>query len=237
MSATPGAARGDNPCGKSRKLPEVPGMRDSMSHHKVFQGRWMVLLALAGLGVAGCSKPPAAEIEVADAAITAAVGAGAEEYAAGSLGSVRDLRAQLDSELALQGGKSSLTRSYDHALELATQVTTAANAAASEAAASKEAVRQETTALLEQVRVALTEVQGMLAAAPRGKGTAMDLAALQADLDAASTSLLESETALEEGRYLEAKTKVVAVQHAAQSVKTAIETATQAQVVRRSPGS
>jgi hypothetical protein len=211
-------------------------MRDSMSSQHVLQGRWMVLLALAGLGVAGCSKPPSAEIGAADAAITAAVSAGAEEYAAASLGSVRDLRAQLESELALQGGKFSLTRSYDHALELATEVTTAANSAASEATTSKEAVRQETTALLEQVRLALNEVQGMLATAPMGKGTAMDVAALQADLDAARTSLTESETALAEGRYLEAKTKVVAVQSAAQSVRTAIETARQAQTIRRSPG-
>lgn len=208
-----------------------------MSNQRIPQSMWLVVLAVAGLGVAGCSKPPSAEIDMADAALAAAATAGAEEYAPGAIGSVRDLRAQLDAELELQATKSSFTRSYDHALELANQVKAGSDAAASEAATAKETVRQETAVLLEEVKVALDEVQGMLATAPRGKGSAMDLAALQSDLDGAKASLLEGETALTEGRFLEAKTKVLAVQSVAQSVRTAIESATLAQTTRRSTGS
>lgn len=182
--------------------------------------------------LSACSKPPAAEIESADAALTAAVAAGAEEYAPASLGSVRDLRAQLDAELALQSEKFALTRSYGHATELAAQILTASEEASAETARVKEEVRTETTALLAEVKVALAEVQDMLKTAPRGKGSATDLAALQSDLDSASVNLVEGETALNEGRYLEAKAKVLAVQSGAQAVRSAIEAAVRARTGR-----
>lgn len=189
------------------------------------RGRVVLALGLSGMVLSGCSKPPAAQIEAADAALAAAVADGAEQYATASLGSVRDLRAQLDAELALQSEKFALTRSYDHAQELATQIATAAGEASAETARVKEEVRTETTALLSEVKVALAEVQEMLRTAPRGKGSAMDLAALQADLDSASATLVEGETALNEGRYMDAKAKVLAVQSGTQAVRTAIESA------------
>lgn len=197
--------------------------------------RWQVvpILAVAGLFVSGCAKVPNDEIEAANAAMGNAMQAGAEEYALEAVGSMRDLRAELDTELAVQSEKWAMTRSYDRARELAFQVTTAAEAAGADAAAAKEAVRQETSVLLEEVKVALQEVQTMLASAPTGKGTAADLAALGADLDSAVVTLGEGEAAFAEGRYLEAKTKVLAVQAGAQSVRTAIEAALQARNTRR----
>lgn len=190
-------------------------------------------LVIAGILVSGCSKPPSAEIEAADAAIQTAMQAGALEYAPESVGPMTDLRSELEAELAVQAEKWAPTRSYDLALDLSLQVKAAAERANSDAVETKETVRMETATLLEEVKIALQDVQTMLASAPTGKGTAADLAALNADLTSAAATLGEGEAAFAEGRYLEAKTKVLAVQAGTQSVKAAIEAATQARGTRR----
>jgi len=207
-------------------------MDEMMYMQRVSRGTAIVSLALVGVALTACAKAPSAELESAEAAISTAVTSGAEEYATASLAAVRDLKAELDTELGIQSQKFALTRSYDHAQELAVQMKAEADAAAAEAVEAKEVVRQETTALLTEVKVALEDVQGMLASAPKGKGTAADLAALQGDLDSAKATLAEGETAFTEGRYLEAKTKIMAVQSGTLSVKTAIETAIQARTNR-----
>jgi hypothetical protein len=195
-------------------------------------GRAVVALAFVGIAVSGCAKAPTAEIEAADAALTAAVTAESEDYAPATLASVRDLRAQLEAELTLQSEKFALTRNYDHALELANQVKTGAEQAATEAASTKEVVRQETAVLVETVKTALQEAQTMLTRAPRGKGSAMDLAALQGDLDTAAVAITEGEAAFAEGKFAQAKSKFEAAQAGIDSVKTAIETAIQARTIR-----
>ncbi|MCJ7628899.1 MAG: hypothetical protein MUO50_10990 [Longimicrobiales bacterium] len=192
---------------------------------QVTRGRTVLTLALTGLVLSGCSKAPAAEIEAADAAIAATMAAGAEEYAPASWGSVNDLRAQLDAELAIQSEKFALTRSYDHAQDLAMQVKAASEEAASETAMKREEVRQQTATLLAEVKLALVEVQGMLTTAPRGKGSAADLAALKADLDTAAAALAEGETAMGEERYMDAQAKVLAAQSGVEAVKSAIQMA------------
>ena len=189
------------------------------------KGRTLIVLGVSGLVLCACSKAPTTEIAAADSAMALAVEAGVEEYAPVAYGSAQDLRAQLDAELGIQSEKFALTRSYDHALELANQIKTAADEAAGETALRKEEVRVETTVLLAEVKVALADVQTMHATAPRGKGSAMDLAALKADLDSAAVVLAEGETALNEGRFLEAQTKVLAAQSGALSVRSAIEAA------------
>lgn len=207
-------------------------MDEMMYMQRVSRGTAIVSLALVGVALSACGKAPTAELESAEAAIATAVTSGAEEYATASLAAVHDLKAQLDTELGIQSQKFALTRSYDHAQELAVQMKAEADAAAAEAVEAKEVVRQETTVLLTEVKVALEDVQAMLASAPTGKGTAADLAALQGDLDSAKATLAEGETAFTEGRYLEAKTKIMAVQSGTLSVKTAIETAVQARAGR-----
>lgn len=196
----------------------------------------LTALALVGIVASGCAKPPTVEIEAADAAIGSAMNAEAQEYAPEALGPVTDLRAQLDAELALQNEKWAVTRSYDRALELANQVRAAADETATAAAVAKETVRNETTILLAEVRVALEDVGTLLTNAPRGKGTATDLAALRADLDSAALILGESEVALGEGKYLVAKTKLLSVQSGVEGVRAAIEAAVQARGAARGTG-
>ena len=73
------------------------------------------LVALAAtLALTACSKPPAEAIDAAEASQQAAVAAGADEYAPEAMNAVAEAKAALDAELAAQGEKMSLTRSYKH---------------------------------------------------------------------------------------------------------------------------
>jgi hypothetical protein len=135
--------------------------------------------------------------------------------------------------MAIQSEKFALTRSYDNAMELATQVKAASDQAASETAIKKEEVRLQTMALFADVRLALADVQQMLTTAPRGKGSAMDLAALQADMDSAVATFAEGEAAISEGRYMDANAKGLAAQSGADGVRSAIQAAIQGQVIKR----
>jgi hypothetical protein len=196
-----------------------------MRSQHVSKGAAVMSLALAGMVLSGCSKPPSADLEAATAALASATAAEAQEYAQASFAGIEDLQAQLDSELKIQSEKSAFTRSYDHAKELATEIKANADAVAMEAVQAKESVHMETTALLQEVKLSMEEVQTMLTTAPKGKGSAMDLAALQGDLDTAKATLAEGEAEFNNGKYMVAKTKILAAQSGAQTVKSAIETA------------
>jgi hypothetical protein len=200
-------------------------VRKRESEMSTSRSRAIVTIGLFGMAVSGCAQPPATEVQAADDALASAIASGAEEYASASLASAQDLRAELDAEMAIQAEKFALTRSYDRATELADQARGAAEVAASETVRVKEEVRVETVGLMSEVKVALADVQEMLRTAPRGKGSAMDLVALQADLDSVSKTLSEGEVALNEGRYMEAKAKVMAGRSGTEGVRAAIESA------------
>lgn len=192
--------------------------------------RASVLALAAVVTLAGCAKPPADAITAAEAAQQAAVAAGAEEYAPEALNAVAEAKAALDAELAAQAEKSSFTRSYDRAAELVAAYQAAADQATSAAATAKQQAEQEATAFITEGRASLDEVTTLLASAPRGKGSAADLAAMQADLEGAGLALTEAETALTAGSFLEARTKAASARDVIQRVRDAV---TQAQTARR----
>jgi hypothetical protein len=110
-------------------------------------------------------------------------------------------------------------RDYEEATRLATEAQAAAERAAADAEAGKAQVRRETEALVAQVRAIVDEASTMLATAPRGKGSEVDLAVLQADIAAAGALLPEVEQSLAAGRYLEAKSRAESALATAQGVK------------------
>lgn len=181
------------------------------------------LLAMAALvSVAACAKPPQEAIDMAMQAQTAASAAGADQYAPESMNAVLEAKAALDAELAAQSEKMSLTRSYDHAEELVAAYKAAADQAASQAAAAKEQAKQEAATLITDGRLALDEVTTILASAPRGKGSAADLAALKTDLESAGMTLVEAEAALTSEMYLDARAKAASAREVIDRVKAAV---------------
>ncbi len=78
----------------------------------------------------------------------------------------------------------------------------------------------------------MNETAEALAVAPAGKGAAMDIAALRADLHTASQTLQEAQQMFDAGRYKEAGAKATGAVAAIESVKGAIESAQQARTRR-----
>lgn len=191
--------------------------------------RNIYLLGAVALAVmsAACAKPPQAQIDAANAALTNATGAGASEYAPEAYSAARDAQAKLDAELKAQEGKFALTRSYTEVTTLVTAATEAAEKAASEATQRKQAAQTEASTLIADARTAIEGAETALTSAPKGKGSQADLAALQSDLTAAKSALGEAETALSGQHYLDAKAKAEASKERAGSVKSAVDQAIQ----------
>jgi hypothetical protein len=187
--------------------------------------RFGVLALVLGLSVmaVGCGAPPTADIDAAKAAVTAATTAGAGDYASASLKAAEDAQAALDAELKAQEGK--WFKSYDTAKKLATDLKTAGETAAADAAAGKEKAKTDATQAIADAKAALTEAEGLLAKAPKGKGSAADIAAMKTDLAAAATAVTEGEAALGNGSFLVALAKADSAKKAAATVKEAVEMA------------
>jgi len=191
-------------------------------------------LILVGLAmVMGCAKPPQAEIDAAKAAIQAAVDAGAGEYAAASLRDAQNAVASLDAEVQAQTKKFALMRSYKQAATLAATAKAAGEKAKVDAEAGKAQAKADAEALLAQAKTALEEATAALKAAPKGKGTDMDIKAMENDLMTVGSQIAEGEAAHVAGKYLESKAKFEAALNASNNVKNMVEQAKAAKAAAR----
>ncbi len=95
---------------------------------------WVVVLALA-LVFLGCAKPPEAEKQAADAAMKAAVTAGAEQYAATDLGAARTILATAETQMK--------EKNYKEAKQAYLDAKAAFDKAATAVAAGKQAAAAE----------------------------------------------------------------------------------------------
>lgn len=194
---------------------------------KSFRG----VVAVLGVAVfAACAEPPAEAIDAAHRAEQAATDMGAAQYAPAAFDRVAQTRAALDAELTAQSERMAIRRSYKQAEQLATQLKGVSDEAAQAAQAEKDRIRTETTALIQESRMAADSVNARLQVAPVGKGSSADLAALRSDLSGAQQSLTEAESMLASERYLEAREKATAARMLIDQVKAALD---QAQQMRR----
>lgn len=195
---------------------------------------WIVCaMVVAALFATGCSKAPQADIDAAKAAMEQAALAEADVYAAGQYAAAEDAMKRLEAELTLQEEKSSLFRRYGTATELATEVKTASAAAAEAAVTGKEQVQAEAMDTIASTRELLTEVQGILAKAPTGKGTQADLAAMKADLEGVQIALDEADAAFAAGAYMDAQTGATAARDVLEQVQADIAAAIEARRAAR----
>jgi hypothetical protein len=184
---------------------------------------YALVLALAFF--VGCAKPPTQAIEEARMAMENAKTAQAAEYAPRSLANAENANSQLQAELKVQEEKFALFRSYKKATELTAAAKAAAEQAAKDAEVAKEQARKESEALIAQVKTAIEETKTLLATAPRGKGSAMDIKAFEADLAATETSVAEAERIHGEGAYLRSKAKAQAALQSVNNIKSTITSA------------
>jgi len=214
-----------------RRVPRIvfPSLLDKerarMNRNSYAMGLAATLMVVAAVG---CADVPTDKIDEARQALDAARTAEAATYATGEMAQAEDAAKRLDAELALQKDKFALFRSYDTAEQLAAEVRETSQAATDAATEGKEQAKDEAMAEITQARTMLAEVRAMMANAPRGKGTALDLAALNSDLTAAEAALNEVDASFGSGRYLDAETGASAARESIEKVREAVTAAVQA---------
>ncbi len=184
-----------------------------------------VVAILAMAAFAACARIPTAEIEKADSALASAKDADAAVYAPEAWNEAQDADARLRAELDAQAQASALSRSYTMATSLAEETRSAAEMAASEATSGKEKARTEASALISESETLLASLKERFDKAPKGKGTAVDLAALRSDAGSVEAELAAAKQALEEGRFMDARDKAASSRQRLESIKTELDNA------------
>jgi hypothetical protein len=189
---------------------------------------WLPALAGVALLSVACAKEPSDAIGAAKSSLDAAKTAGAADYAPAALASAETQAAALDAELKAQSEKFALTRSYAKASELAAAAKAAADKAAAEAVAGKEQMKAEATTLIAGVRGSLDAARQALAKAPKGKGSAADLEAMNADVAGVESSLASMDAAMAAGNYKDAKVKAEAARQTLDKIVADVKAAVEA---------
>jgi hypothetical protein len=185
--------------------------------------RWTPIVA--ALLLAACAQPPRTEIDAAKSALEAARASQAADYAPASWNTANDLEARLQAELDVQSDKPAVLRSYGTSKQLAVDVKAAADRAAQESVAGKEAAKQDAESMMAKARDARARADKALATAPRGKGTEADLASLRSDTAGTDAAIEEMQRAFDAGEYLSAKAKAEAIANACEAVIKQVEAA------------
>jgi hypothetical protein len=177
----------------------------------------VILIAAIAL-MAGCSKVPTLAIQDAEASLGKLQAAGAAEYAPQALSDAQNAMAQMKAEVEAQNGKFALFRSYKNAEAMALTAKQTAEAGIVTTEANKAAAKAEAETALAAARAALVEAQRLVAEAPVGKGSELDIKMLQSDLMGVEQSLADADGTLAAGRYKEALSKAQASMNAANTI-------------------
>ncbi|MDR2517761.1 MAG: hypothetical protein LBC88_10345 [Spirochaetaceae bacterium] len=157
----------------------------------------MIPLIVLGFVLAGCAKPPTAEMEAAEAALTRAENdANAAAYAESALVRARDAAARMRTEAR--------AKRYDAAKTAAAEVVAAADRAVADGRAGAARAQEEAASLVGSLRGTLTETENALTSAQSVPNVQLDFPALSNDLGRARTQVNQAETAVNAGRPREA---------------------------------
>jgi hypothetical protein len=171
---------------------------------------FVAVLALLAV-IAGCSKPPEAEMQSANASMEAARTAEAETYVPDSFRAAMDTLNAADAGKKEQDSKFALFRSYGKSKEMFVHAQEMFNNVATEAAAEKERVRVEVTQALADAKAVVDSASASIAKAPRGKGDKADIELIKGELTNVQAGYTDAETDINNGKYMVAKSKIQGV--------------------------
>ncbi len=172
-------------------------------------------LILAGLALAGCNEPPQVAIDAAATKLAEAESAQAATYAPDQHAQATAAMEAVRAEVAAQGEKFALFRSYDRTAELVAEAEREATAAREAAAAGREQAKIEAEAALESLRAGVAQAQALHGdlgkCRRRPKGFAADLEALEGRLSGLAGQVVDVEAAIAGDDFLGAKALATAV--------------------------
>jgi len=181
--------------------------------------RCAALLPLALALAAGCAKPPAGDLQLAQNSLGEAKSSGAESYAPEAFTKAQQTFDQAKAEVAAQDGRFALLRSYGKARALLAQARTDADTAKLQAVAGKEQFKGQAQTALDQARLSIETAKTSLATAPIGKDSRADLEAMKGDLEGLQTALADADTAFATGDYAAAKQKADQILEQAKAIE------------------
>lgn len=184
---------------------------------------------VCAIGLAGCAKEPTEAIEASRAAFESAKTAEAPTYAQAEYTQAEISMKKMQVELESQEKKFPLFRKYDATVQAASDAKMAAEKAVAEAEAGKDEVKTQATNLLDETRQALRELEGMIAAAPKGKDSAADLKMIQADVQGIETTLAQVDQSISDGKYKDAFVRTEAAKRLTEEIHGELEAAMNAQ--------
>ena len=185
----------------------------------------LAFIAIGLLAIAGCSKPPEAEMAAAKASIDAARAAEAEQYVPQQFRMVSDSMNAANAMKTEQDGKFSLFRSYGKSKDAFIRVEGIANKVTADAKAEKERVRQQVMAMMATVKAAIDSANVAWEKAPKGKDNKADLELIKNDLMGLASAYTEAEADFNGGKFLAAKSKFESVMSRTQGIMNEIATA------------
>lgn len=165
------------------------------------------IIAIALVVMAGCSKPPEAEMAAAQTALNDAKAAEAEQYAPQAYRMLSDSLNAATAMKTEQDGKFALFRSYGDSKAMFERVTAMKNDVVNQANAEKERVKNEVSAMMTEIRGMIDSTMVLLEKAPKGKDNKADLELIQNDLNNLNSEYTVAEGDFNGGKYLVARTK------------------------------
>ena len=185
---------------------------------KTMSGRGAPVLVLAGLVVlvSACAEAPTAVVAAARARVDA-VDTDGQIYAPEEYAVARDAVGRLDAELQVQADRFAVTRSYDRAAELATEVERAVDDVERAIDSEKDRLRAEAARLVADAEGAIDSVRSDIDQLPEEES-----ADLRAEVAQVESSLAAIEANLQSGRYLDAHETAQSAVAAARDIGTAL---------------
>ena len=175
---------------------------------------WVVILTAM---TAACASPPTEVIEAARDRL-ASIPEEDATYAADQYAAAQDLAAQLQAELTAQDDSFAMTRSYERAEELATELEASAAEVQRTIESEKTRLASEAERLLADTQQALTASRAAFPDLPEETATE-----LEDDAATVDSSLGDVTQALDEGRLADAQRFAESALSAARRVSTAVE--------------
>lgn len=167
----------------------------------------LAVIAISLVVMAGCSKPPDAEMAAANSAINNAKAAEAEQYAPQAFRMLSDSLNAANAKKTEQDGKFALFRSYGESKALFEKVATMSTDVIAQANAEKERVKQEVAGMMTEIKGMLDSAMALLDKAPKGKDNKAELELIKNDLTNLGSEYTVAEGDFNGGKYLVARTK------------------------------
>ena len=178
----------------------------------------IVFLALTFLG---CDEVPQQDIDAAQAALSAAKSAGADQYVPEMYTTASQA---LDKALAVvKEEESAMFSNYDEAKNLLAAAKKASDDAAGAVAPKKEEVKKGTEALLAQIPEEVKKANNLWRRAPRGKGTREPLQLMKEEIKNAEMAQADVQASLDAGDYLAARQKAQNIVKKLQSIQAELQ--------------